>query len=93
MDRQTLSVPRRCCASIPHEQHEYSRVVFAFMLATPSMTGFPAGDRPAGNAPRLRAVDRVVVGGGVLHALRAGDQLGAARFLLGMGRPATGPAE
>src|SRR6266550_4481236 len=75
LDRQTLSV----AAPVLREQfhmsnQDYSRVVFAFLLAYTISNGFSGGILDSsGDAPRLRAVHRCLVRSG--NAGRGGDRV------------------
>ncbi len=95
LDRQTLSV----AAPVLREQFHmsnvaYSRVLFAFPAGVHDHERrVRAADRPAGHAPRLRAVHGWWSAAALLHAFARGAlSLGVFRFLLGMGEAGNWPA-
>ena len=94
MDRQTLSVAAPLLREQFHMSNtEYSRVVFAFMLAYTIMNGVsgPVIDR-LGTSLGYALLIAWWSAAAVLHAFARGAiSLGAARFLLGMGEAGNWP--
>src|ERR1700712_2297747 len=95
LDRQTLSVLAPVLSEQFHMSNvEYSRVVFAFMLAYTIMNGAsgPLIDR-LGTRAGYALCMAWWSGAAVLHAFATGPvSLGAYRFLLGMGEAGNWPA-